>query len=144
MYISYQFGYLRLCYKKNVACLRLIYYGYKNRPILFPIVFIHVQNKLKLFLSYLSICSMYVYIDISKHYNKLVPWPASSPLANTSCMMLYSWSSSSTSVPKLEDALELLTDLTGDVLGLTVLSMTVSPASSESDSSPEKSFSNCE
>lgn len=72
MYISYQFGYLRLKEKCGVLKVDLPG-GYKNRPILFPIVFIHVQNKLKLFLSYLSICSMYVNIDISKHYNKLVP-----------------------------------------------------------------------
>lgn len=59
-------------------------------------------------------------------------------------MMLYSWFLLFISVFRLEDVLELLIDLTGDVLGLIVFFMTVLLVLSEFDLLLEKLFLNCE
>lgn len=59
-------------------------------------------------------------------------------------MMLYSWFLLFISVFRLEDVLELLIDLTGDVLGLIVFFMTVLSVLSEFDLLVEKLFLNCE
>lgn len=59
-------------------------------------------------------------------------------------MMLYSWFLLFISVFRLEDVLELLIDLTGDVLGLIVFFMTVLSVLSEFDLLLEKLFLNCE
>lgn len=59
-------------------------------------------------------------------------------------MMLYSWFLLFISVFRLEDVLELLIDLTGDVLGLIVFFMTVLSVLSEFDLLLEKLFLNWE
>lgn len=59
-------------------------------------------------------------------------------------MMLYSWFLLFISVFRLEDVLELLIDLTGDVLGLIVFFMTVLSVLSEFDLLVEKLFLNWE
>lgn len=59
-------------------------------------------------------------------------------------MMLYSWFLLFISVFRLEDVLELLIDLTGDVLGFIVFFMTVLSVLSEFDLLVEKLFLNCE
>lgn len=87
---------------------------------------------------------MYVNIDIFKYYNKLVFWFVLFFLVNIFCMMLYSWFLLFISVFRLEDVLELLIDLTGDVLGLIVFFMTVLSVLSEFDLLLEKLFLNCE
>lgn len=87
---------------------------------------------------------MYVNFDIFKYYNKLVFWFVLFFLVNIFCMMLYSWFLLFISVFRLEDVLELLIDLTGDVLGLIVFFMTVLSVLSEFDLLLEKLFLNCE
>lgn len=59
-------------------------------------------------------------------------------------MMLYSWFLLFISVFRLEDVLELLIDLTGDVLGLIVFFMMVLSVLSEFDLLLEKLFLNWE
>lgn len=59
-------------------------------------------------------------------------------------MMLYSWFLLFISVFRLEDVLELLIDLTGDVLGLIVFFMTVLSVLLEFDLLLEKLFLNWE
>lgn len=87
---------------------------------------------------------MYVNFDIFKYYNKIVFWFVLFFLVNIFCMMLYSWFLLFISVFRLEDVLELLIDLTGDVLGLIVFFMTVLSVLSEFDLLLEKLFLNCE